>query len=105
MASVLTAGSFLLCAHGGQARSPLPAPRIRVAGQPALVQVPLIVSGCVNAPPPANTGPCITAQFLTAAMRVRSMGLPLLVESGQSVCATTGTPLTATALQARVSAQ
>ena len=105
MPAVLTIGSTLLCAHGGQAISMAPAARLRLAGQPALVQVPFLVAGCANPPPPTGTGPCVTAQFLTAATRVRSMGLPLLVDSGLSICVPTGTPLTAVALQARVSAQ
>ena len=105
MASVLTTGSLLVCAHGGQARTVMPSLRVRVAGQPALVQVPLVVTGCANPPPPVSTGPCVIAQFATAANRVRATGLALLVDSGRAVCTPTGTPLTVAALQARVDAQ
>ena len=104
MASVLTIGSVVLCAHGGRATATGIAMRIRIEGQPALVQAPLVVAGCANPPPPSGTGPCVTAQFVTAATRVRSMGLPLLTDWGPSICTPTGTPLSVAVVQPRVSA-
>ena len=105
MPAVLTLGSMLLCAHGGRASPTVVAARVLIGGQAALAAGPLIVAGCANPPPPAGTGPCITAQFLMTTTRVRSAGLPLLIESTSSICVPTGTPLTVAALQTRVSAQ
>lgn len=105
MPAVLSLGSLLLCAHGGHATPTVVAPRVLIGGQAALAEGPLIVAGCPNSPPPAGTGPCVTAQFLFTSTRVRSTGLRLLVESTASVCVPTGTPLTVAALQARVSVQ
>ena len=104
MAFVLTAGSLLVCAHGGHATPAVVAPRLQIGGQPALAQGPFFVAGCANPPPPAGTGPCVTAEFLIAATRVRSTGLALLTDAAPSLCTPTGTPLTVAALQARVRA-
>ena len=101
----LAVTSVLLCAHGGQARSVAPSPRVRVSGLPVLVQgAPLIVAGCVNPTPPVGLGPCVTAQFLTSAVRVRAGGLPLLLQNGVTLCVPTGTPLTVLPGQIRVRA-
>lgn len=105
MSFLLTAGSVLMCAHGGHATPTVLSPRVLVGGQPALAQAPLVVAGCANPSPPAGTGPCVTAQFLIGSARVRSMGLSLLVASGPSICVPTGTPLTVAAVQPRVRAQ
>ena len=101
---VLHAASTLLCAHGGQAHSVAPSARVRVGGVPVLVQVPLTVAGCANPPPPAGIGPCVTAQFITSALRVRAGGQPLLLPDGVTACMPTGTPLTAVPSQFRVRA-
>jgi hypothetical protein len=105
MPSVLAADSVLICAHGGRATPTVLSSRVLVGGQPALLQVPLLVAACANPPPPTGTGPCVTAQFLIGTARVRSMGLSLLVDSGPSVCVPTGTPLTVAFAQSRVQAR
>ena len=98
-----TAGTVILCAHGGQATSPAPNPRVTVMGQPVLLQpVPLLVSGCTNPVPPANVGPCISAINLTGALRLTVMGQPVLLQDSQGLCTPTGTPLTVQATQTRV---
>jgi hypothetical protein len=106
MSLLLTTGSVLMCAHGGHATPVALATRVLVGGQAALAQpAPLLVAGCANPSPPAGTGPCVTAQFVSGTTRVRSSGLPLLVDSGPSICTPTGTPLTVVATQPRVRAQ
>ncbi|MGP1667333.1 MAG: hypothetical protein ACTS5I_15790 [Rhodanobacter sp.] len=56
-------------------------------------------------PPNAGNGPCVSAQFTTAATRVTCDKQPLLLLDSQSTCAPTGTPLMVLATQARVFAQ
>jgi len=98
-----TAGTTILCAHGGQATSPAPNLRVKVMGQPVLLQpVSLLVSGCTNPPPPVNTGPCISATNLTGALRLKVMGLPVLLQDSQGLCTPTGTPVTVIPTQTRV---
>lgn len=102
---LLHAGAQVLCSHSGQATPTAPNPRVTVSGQPTvLMSAPYVVTGCTLPPPTAANGPCVTAQWLSGTTRVLSNGQPLLVQSSQSICAPTGTPLLIIATQTRVSA-
>ncbi|HEX8336392.1 MAG TPA: hypothetical protein VF621_06655 [Pyrinomonadaceae bacterium] len=99
---LLHVGATVICAHGGQAQATAPNPRVLVGGQPTVTQAaPFVVAGCAFVPPSGN-GPCVTAQWVTAAVRVMSNGQPLLLQDSQSVCAPTGTPLNILVTQVRV---
>ena len=98
---LLHVGATVICAHGGQAQPTVPNPRVLVGGQPTVTMSgPYVVAGCPFVPPAA--GPCVTAQWVTAATRVMSNGQPLLLQDSMSVCAPTGTPLTIVVTQVRV---
>jgi hypothetical protein len=98
---LLHVGATVLCAHAGQAQPTSPFPRVMVGGQPVVTQAaPYAVAGCTFVPPAA--GPCVTAQWVTAAMRVKAGGLPVLLQDSQSICAPTGTPLPVVMTQFRV---
>ena len=98
-------GAQVLCAHAGQATPTAPNPRVTVSGQPTvLITAPYVVAGCTLPPPTAANGPCVSAQWTSGTTRVLSNGQPLLVQSSQSVCTPTGTPLIVSATQTRVSA-
>ena len=98
-------GASVLCSHGGQAQATAPNPRVSVSGQPTVtIAAPWLVAGCTLPPPTAANGPCISAQFVTAATRVTSNGQPLLLIDSQAICAPTGTPLLIVASQTRVTA-
>ncbi len=100
---VLHVGATVICAHGGQAQPTSPNPRVKVMGQPVVTQpFPHVVAGCANPPPPVNIGPCVTAQWVKAAMRVKVMGQPVLLQDSQAICTPTGTPLTTVMTQVRV---
>src|SRR5882724_4020226 len=100
---LLHLGATVLCSHAGQAQPTVPNPRVLVSGQPTVtIASPYVVAGCALPPPPAGNGPCITAQFLTAATRVTSNGQPLLLLDSQAVCVPSGTPLLIVATQTRV---
>lgn len=100
---LLTAATTLPCAHGGQAHAAVPRPRVRAAGAPVLAQdSTLLVGGCPNVSPAGTPFPCVTARFVTGAVRVRVNGAPVLLADGVSVCAPTGTPLTVVPGQVRV---
>ena len=102
---VIHVGASVLCSHGGQAQATAPNPRATVSGQPTVtIAAPWLVAGCVLPPPPGANGPCVTAQFLTAAARVTSNGQPLLLFDSQAICAPTATPLLIVASQMRVTA-
>ena len=98
-------GATVLCSHAGQAQPVVPNPRVTVTGQPTVtISSPYVIAGCTLPPPLAANGPCVTAQFVTAATRVTSNGQPLLLFDSQAICAPTGTPLILTVTQTRVTA-
>lgn len=72
-------------------------------GIPITVQpFPYVIAGCANPPPPANVGPCITGAWIVASVRVKAMGMPVLLQDSQAICVPTGTPLTTVLAQMRV---
>src|SRR3954467_15025073 len=91
---LLHVGAQVMCAHGGQAQPTVPNPRVTVLGQPIVnMPAPYVVAGCAMPPPPAGNGPCVTAQWVTAATRITSNGQPVLLLDSQAICAPTGTPV------------
>ena len=99
---LLHLGATVLCAHAGQAMPTSPDPRVRVSGQPIVTQpAPYTVAGC-----PFTVGtspsPCVTAQWVTAAIRVKASGMPVLLQDSQAICTPNGTPLMIAATQTRV---
>lgn len=102
---LLHVNATVLCMHAGQAQATVPNPRVKVSGQPTVQQPnPWVIAGC-----PFNVSggpvPCVTAQWVTAATRVRSGGMPLLLQDSQAVCAPNGTGVNIVLTQLRVKAQ
>jgi hypothetical protein len=92
-----------MCSHGGQAQPTVPNPRVTVMGQPTVaVTAPYMVAGCAFPPPPNGNGPCVSAQFVTSALRITSNGQPLLLLDSQAICVPTGMPLVIAVTQVRV---
>lgn len=99
---VLHLGATVMCSHGGSATPTTPFPRVLVSGMAVVtIASPYVVAGCPFVPPGGN-GPCVTAQFTTAAARVLAGGQPLLLQDSVAVCSPTGTPLVPTVVQTRV---
>lgn len=102
MGLLLHMGATVTCMHGGQAMPTVPNARVTVGGQPIVTQTaPYTVAGCAFVPP-AGTGPCVTAQWITAALRVTAGGEPVLLMDSQAVCTPTGTGLLILVTQVRV---
>jgi hypothetical protein len=98
---LLHLGATVTCAHAGQATPAAPNPRVLVSGQPiTTIASPYLVAGCPF--PPASGGPCVTAQYVTAATRITSNGQPVLLLDSQAICVPTGTPLIPVVTQVRV---
>lgn len=98
---LLHQGATVLCLHAGQALPTSPYPRVRVSGQPVTTKpAPYTVAGC------ALTGttspPCVVAQWVTAATRVRAGGMPALMQDSQAICTSSGTGLNILVTQMRV---
>jgi hypothetical protein len=100
---LLHVGATVLCAHAGQAQPSVPNTSVLVSGQPTVtISGPYLVAGCPFVPPAA--GPCVTAQWLVGTVRVTSFGQPLVIQTGQAICAPTGAPLLPLVCQTRVAA-
>ena len=100
---LLHVGAQVKCMHAGLATPTTPNPRVTVSGQPTVTMVaPYGIVGCTLPPPTAANGPCVTAQWMTAATRLTSNGQPLLLLDSQAICAPTGTPLLILMTQTRV---
>lgn len=103
MALLVTSAATVMCAHGGQAVPTAPNPRVLLSGQPTVaLSTPWTVMACPY--PPNSGGPCVTAQWTSGTVRVRSLGQPLVVDTGMSTCVPTATPLTVVVTQPRVRA-
>ena len=99
---LLHVGATVLCSHGGQAQPTVPNPRVRVSGQPIVTQpAPYAVAGCPFTTP-GGPMPCVTANWVTAAVRVRAYGMPVLLQDSQAITVPNGTPLNIVATQVRV---
>lgn len=99
---LLHLGATVQCAHAGQAQPTVTNPRVMVNGQPIVTQpAPYMIAGC-----PFNISgapvPCVTAQWVSAATRVTSNGMPVLLMDSQAVCTPNGTPLIIIVTQTRV---
>jgi hypothetical protein len=100
---LLHQGAVVTCAHAGHAMPTASIPNVLVVAQPITVMpIPWQVAGCSLPPPPAANGPCVTAMFLTSALRITSYGNPVLLLDSKSLCAPSGTPLMITTTQTRV---
>jgi hypothetical protein len=100
---LLHAGATVLCMHAGQAQPTAPNPRVKVGGQPVVTQTaPHTVAGCPFTTPVGAPMPCVTAQWVTGAVRVRAGGGPVLLQDSQAVCAPNGTGVSVLVTQVRV---
>ena len=93
-------GATVQCVHAGMATPVVTNPRVLVSGQPiSTLASPYAVAGCTL--PSSAGGPCVTAQWVTAATRVTAGGQPVLLQDSQAVCAPTGAPLLVLVTQLR----
>jgi hypothetical protein len=100
---LLHVGAVVQCMHGGMAQATAPNPRVKVMGQPIVTQVaPWTIAGCTFPPPPVANGPCVTAQWVMGALRVKANGMPVLLQDSQALCVPTGTGLIISMTQTRV---
>lgn len=100
---LLHQGATVICVHGGQAMPTAPNPRVTVSGQPIVTQsAPYTVAACPFVTPGGTPNPCVTAQWVTAATRVKAGGVPVLLQDSQAVCTPNGTGVNILVTQARV---
>jgi hypothetical protein len=74
---------------------------VTVGGQPIVTQTTThTIAGCTL--PSSGSPACVTAQWISAATRVRSGGAPVLLADSQAVCTPTGTGVNIVYTQTRV---
>ena len=97
--ALLHQGAVVQCQHGGPAQPTVVNSRVKVQQQAAVTQAaPYTVSGCGL----SGSSPCVTAQWVVAARRVKAGGQPVLLDNGTAVCSPTGTGLQVVQSQTRV---
>lgn len=97
---LLHLGAQVQCLHAGTATPITVNSRVLVSNQPTVTQPMLhAIAGC-TLPPPAG-GPCVIGQWITAALRVSSLGQPLLLQDSQAICTAPGTGLLILSTQTR----
>ncbi len=100
-APIVHVGASVLCMHGGPALPTSPFPRVKVSGMPVVTQLsPYTVTGCALAS--TSSPPCVTGNWVAAALRVKAGGAPVLTATSTAVCVPTGTGLNVVAVQPRV---
>jgi hypothetical protein len=101
---ILHDGALVLCKHPpGNARPDQTDTRVTVSGRAVMTVVrTYTVTGCaLNS---TTSPPCTTAVWLKGAERVFASGLAVAIDSGQSMCMPSGTPLEPVIFQQRVTA-
>ncbi|MBD0337520.1 MAG: hypothetical protein ICV62_18690 [Cyanobacteria bacterium Co-bin13] len=100
---LLHQGATVLCLHTGQAQPVVVNPRVKVSGQSIVTQSSsYTIAGCTLPPPTAGNGPCVTAQWISAATRIKASGVAVLLQDSQAICAPSGTGLNIAVTQIRV---
>lgn len=90
MSTLLHEDAVVLCQHGGTAKPLTVSPNVKVSGKSLVLKTSLYsISGCSF----TGNGPCVTAQWLSAASRIQSHGIPVLLRHSQAICTPTSTGL------------
>ena len=98
---VVHSAALITCLHQGLAQPTVLSPRVLAGGNPVVtLATPYAIAGCALAS--TSTPPCVSAQWVSGATRVLAGGLPVVVESGQALCAPTGQGLRVSTNQIRV---
>jgi hypothetical protein len=99
---LLHVGATVICSHGGQAMPTAPNPRVKVSSQPIVTQPTMYtVAGCPFSTP-GGPLPCVTASWVTGAVRVKAGGVPVLMQDSQAITVPNGVPLNVLVTQFRV---
>jgi len=99
--ALLHIGADVKCMHAGSAQPNYISFRVKVNGHAVVLQTShYTIAGCG-----LSTSPCVTATWKTAASRIKSEGVPLLLQNSQARCVPTGTGLNILSTQTHVKGQ
>lgn len=89
------------CLDRGDATPSVTDGHVTVSGHNIVTQPTVYnISGCQR--PASSGGPCVSAQWITAARRVTASGRPVLFKDSRAVCAPTGSAVKIGSTQTRV---
>ena len=93
--SLVTELTVVMCAHAGTGKPAVPVPDVKIRGAKIVTQPALYnVSACTYpAMTSGNQPPCVTANFTSASVMVKSHGAPVLLTDSQGTSTPNGTPL------------
>ncbi len=100
---LLHEGAKVICEHPkGEASPNASNARVTVSGKKIVTRFrsQYVISGCLN--PLLNLGPCVSAQWIKAAERVKAGGEPVLLTNSQARCLSSGGGLIIMSTQGRV---
>jgi hypothetical protein len=103
VSAVVTAATTLACTHGGPATSTAPSASVTITGSPVMTVTPSPSYAVVCPVSPAPR--CLTAMWVTGALKVFSHELALAVQGSMSVCQPTMARLEIQSIQQSVVAQ
>lgn len=102
---LLIEGAPVTCSHAGLATPTVANPRVKVFGMSTvLASIPFKVTGCTFPAMSSGSPPCVTGQWTSAAVRVTSMGQPLVLIDSLSTTVPNGTPMIIGGSQTKVTA-
>lgn len=101
-AALIAERATVQCSHGGTASPSTTSVRVKANNQAIVTQTgSWSISGCPYAPGGTYT-PCVSAQWTSAATRVKSGGEAVLLEDSRSTTSPNGVSLTVYSTQQRV---
>ncbi|MCA9688105.1 MAG: hypothetical protein KC636_00740, partial [Myxococcales bacterium] len=90
---LVNAAATVQCSHAGTASPDMKSTKVKVDGQPVILQdATWSISGCASQDPPNGPGNDKTATFSTGSTRVKVEGKPVVLADSISSCVASGTP-------------
>ena len=102
MGYLLTQDATIQCLHGGQAQPTAMSAQVKVNGQSVITQSSTYTISACSFMQGLKPSPCMTAQWTSAATRVKAGGVPVLLSDSQATCIPNGTGVTIVMTQTKV---
>jgi hypothetical protein len=102
MAYLLTQDATVQCLHAGQAQPTAMSAQVKINGQSVITQSSTYTISACSFMQGTKPSPCMTAQWTSAATRVKAGGVPVLLSDSQATCIPNGTGVTIVMTQTKV---
>ncbi len=102
MAYLLTQDATVQCLHSGTAQPTVTSAHVKISGQSVITQSSTYTISACSFTKVSQPSPCVTAQWTSAATRVKAGGTPVLLSDSQATCTPNGTGVNIVMTQTRV---